>query len=239
MTEPSIAIAIDGPAASGKSTTARGVAERLSFLYVDSGAMYRALAVKVMREGLHLDDDRGLERLLERTTIDLELVEGETRVLVDGEDVTDSIRNEQVGTVASAIAQNRAVRIYLVDRQRHFAGQAGVVMEGRDIGTVVLPDAEVKVYLVAGDQVRSERRCQELKSHGVDLPVDEVRQRLAERDRRDRERQESPLRRAPDAVVIDTSELTVGEQVEVVLELARRRLQELPASGGTAPQGAG
>lgn len=218
-----LVVAIDGPAAAGKSTTARGVAAALGLLYVDTGAMYRALGVKVRRRSIDPADRAALEALLPETTVGLVSRGERVAVLLDGEDVSGEIRNEQVGEVASAIATNQAVRAFLVEQQRALAAHGGVVMEGRDIGTVVLPDADLKVYLVAGVEVRADRRRLELEGRGQAMSLDEVRRMIEERDRRDREREESPLKRADDAVTIDTTDLTIEGQVEAVIAEARRR----------------
>lgn len=241
-----LAVAIDGPAAAGKSTTARAVARRLGLLYVDSGAMYRALALKLLREETAAADgaalERALEDLLPRTAIDLAAGEaGETAILLDGEDVTQALRDERVGHLASLIAPLRAVRTYLVERQREIARDRAVVMEGRDIGTVVLPAAAVKIYLDADLETRAARRRGELTARGLPAPPDEIRALIAERDRRDLEREESPLRTAADAIVIDTSGLTIEEQVErVIAEVTRRTAAgagpvRSPAVAGEAP----
>jgi cytidylate kinase len=225
-------IAIDGPAAAGKSTTARGVARRLGLLYVDTGAMYRALAVKVLRLGLDPADAAQVATLLGDTTVSLEARGEEVAVLLDGEDVGGEIRNERVGAAASTIATHQAVRVFLVEQQRVLARGGGVVMEGRDIGTVVLPDADLKIYLVAGSGVRAARRRQELVERGTEVPIDEVRRMIEERDRRDQEREESPLKAAADAVTIDTSELTIEGQVEAVIAEVGRRTAAAPERGG-------
>jgi cytidylate kinase len=233
-------IAIDGPAAAGKSTTARGIARRLGLLYVDTGAMYRALSIKVVRQGVDAGDAAAVAALLPGTTVSLaarpaeppvagSAVEpagapGRVAVLLDGEDVSGLLRTEQVGEVASTIAQHRAVRAFLVEQQRRLAAGAGVVMEGRDIGTIVLPDADLKVYLVAGTGERARRRQQEMAERGTELELDEVRRMIVERDRRDREREESPLVAAPDAVTIDTTDLTIEGQIEAVIAEVERRL---------------
>ncbi len=226
-----ISIAIDGPAAAGKSTTARAVARHLSLLYVDSGAMYRALALKLLRDPIDLDDPRGLAAFLAATAIDLAPgVQGETRVILDGEDVTRAIRDERVGNLASTIAPFRAVRADLVRRQRALARDRGVVMEGRDIGTVVLPTATVKIFLDANLDTRARRREQEIAASRLPTDTEDIRRLIEERDRRDVERVESPLRVAPDAVVVDTSGLTIDEQVARVLaEVARRAPSATPS----------
>jgi cytidylate kinase len=222
-----LSIAIDGPAAAGKSTTAREVARRLGLLYVDSGAMYRALAWKLLDRKVDPADSAALEHLLASTTIDLADRGGETQVILDGEEITERLRDERVGSFASTIAPLKMVRAYLVDRQREVARNRGVVMEGRDIGTVVLPEAAVKIFLIASLDVRAERRQRELLARGRPADLAEIRRLIAERDRRDLERAESPLRPAPDAVEVDTTSLGVEEQVEQVLDVVRRRSGEL------------
>ncbi len=218
-----LTIAIDGPAAAGKSTTARAVAARLGLLYIDSGAMYRALAWKLLASGADPHDPEALARFLATTTVDLVAARGggggEPRVLLDGRDVTAELRDERVAALASTIAPLRAVRTYLVAQQRALAARDGAVMEGRDIGTVVLPDAPIKVFLVADLDVRAVRRAGELALRGEAPDLDAIRALIAERDRRDMERLESPLRPAPDAVTIDTSALTIPEQVAAVVAL--------------------
>ena len=208
--EAPLTIAIDGPAAAGKSTTAREVAARLGLLYVDSGAMYRALALKLLRTGVDPHDPQALAQFLTATQVDLQAESSGTRVLLDGEDVTTALRQEAVATFASTIAPLRPVRVFLVERQRALARRTGVVMEGRDIGTVVLPDALVKIFLVADLEVRASRRAMELEARGEPANRPAIRAAIAERDRRDVERAESPLRPAPGAITIDTSELTEG-----------------------------
>ncbi len=225
-----LSVAIDGPAAAGKSTTARAVARRLGLLYVDSGAMYRALALKLIALGLDPHDPDVLSSFLRSTRIDLEDRDGDTRVILDGEDVTGRLRDERVGTFASTIAPLRAVRVYLVERQRELARRRGVVMEGRDIGTVVLPDAALKIYLTASLEVRSARRVEELTGRGLPADPAVIRRLIEERDRRDLERDESPLRAAADAVTVDTTALTIDEQVERVVAEVRRRAEEAPAA---------
>jgi cytidylate kinase len=218
-----LSIAIDGPAASGKSTTAREVARRLGLLYVDSGAMYRALALKMMASGIDAEDARAVAALLDSTAIDLQAGAGGTRVILDGQDVTERLRDESVGLLASSIAQKKAVRSYLVARQRELARDRGVVMEGRDIGTVVLPHATVKIFLTASLDVRAERRRKELFARGEPADLNEIRLAIADRDRRDVERAESPLRPAEGAIEVDTTALTIHEQVEEVLAAVGRK----------------
>jgi cytidylate kinase len=226
MTAPhrKLVIAIDGPAASGKSTTAKAVAQRLGYLHIDTGAMYRALALKALREAVSLGDARELEDFLGGTSIDCVVRSGAFRVLLDGEDVTDEIRESDVSLKSSEIAAVPQVRRWLVARQKKLAASGGVVMEGRDIGTVVLPEADLKIYLDASSEERAKRRwleekgTEEGKSHG------EVLKELKERDHRDRTRQHSPLEAASDAVTIDTTDLTIHQQVKEVLKEVKRIL---------------
>ena len=235
-----LTIAIDGPAAAGKSTTAREVAARLGLLYIDSGAMYRALALKLLATAADPHDPAALSRFLATTTVDLVAGAGggEPRVLLDGRDVTVELRDERVATLASTIAPLRAVRSYLVAQQRALAARTGAVMEGRDIGTVVLPDAPIKVFLVADLDVRARRRAGEMALRGGAPDLDAIRALIAERDRRDMERTESPLRPAPDAVTIDTSNLTIPEQVAAVVALAEARAgkEGPPAHSSSSPR---
>jgi cytidylate kinase len=216
-------IAIDGPVGSGKSTVARGVAELLGYTYLDSGAMYRALALKANRRGVSLDDATALEALSRETHIDLERGPDGQRVLLDAEDVTQAIRTAEVSQAASHVAVIPGVRQVLVDEQRRAGSRGGVVMEGRDIGTVVFPHADLKIFLDASVEVRAERRWREhhQKGDGLTLPqvVDEVR----ERDLRDRTRVASPLVRANDAVLVDNTAMDAVETARLITQLARER----------------
>ncbi|UCF78090.1 MAG: (d)CMP kinase [Candidatus Eiseniibacteriota bacterium] len=226
-----LVIAIDGPSASGKSTTARMVAERLRYLHVDTGAMYRALALKALRAKLDLGDDGSVRYLLESSSVDFQAAGASSRVLLDGQDVTEEIRKGEVSQKSSEIAALPAVRRWMVRRQRALGQAGGVVMEGRDIGTVVLPDADLKVYLDASSDERAKRRWLEEGGDGSGRPTAEVRRQLDERDHRDMTRSHSPLEAAADAVTIDTTHLSVEEQVGKVLEEVKRILES--ASEGT------
>lgn len=220
-----LVIAIDGPSASGKTTTARAVAERLKYLHIDTGAMYRALALKAGREAVNVDDAEALAAFLAKTSIDCVARSGLFRVLLDGLDVTDELRESDVSLKSSEIAAVPQVRRWLVARQRRFAAEGGVVMEGRDIGTVVLPDADLKIYLDAGSEERGRRRWLEEKASEAGRSRGEVLRELRERDHRDMTREHSPLEAAVDAVTIDTTTLTIDEQVEAVLKEADRILR--------------
>jgi cytidylate kinase len=216
-------IAIDGPVGSGKSTVARRVAELLSYVYLDSGAMYRALAWKALRDHAPLDAEERLAALARATRIDLVSGDGGFRVLVDGIDVTDQIRAATVAQAASKIAVSAGVRTVLVAEQRRAAAGGGVVMEGRDIGTVVFPDADLKIFLDASVEVRAERRRLQHEQKGERLELSEVLEEVRQRDRRDREREVSPLVRAQDAVLVDNTAMSAEETARLIVFLARER----------------
>ncbi|MGC8487343.1 MAG: (d)CMP kinase [Clostridia bacterium] len=216
-----IRIAVDGPAGAGKSTVARAVARRLHYHYIDTGAMYRALAWRALNAGVDLRDEQAVTHLLEQ--MDLGVVQGpdqKTRVLVDGEDVSERIRTPEVHASVSLVAGYSGVRAAMTRRQRELAQDGGVVMDGRDIGTHVLPDAEVKVFLTATLEVRVARRQAELRAQGYDMSADRLREDIEKRDRLDMERAVAPLREARDALHIDTSDLPVDAVVERILDAA-------------------
>jgi len=213
-----LVIAIDGPAASGKSTTARLVAEELGYVHVDTGAMYRAVTLKVLRAGIDPADRAGIGRLLETTHVALRREGPETRVLLDGEDVTAPIRTPDVTRAVSMVSSHRSVRQAMVREQRRMGSEGGIVLEGRDIGTVVFPDADLKFFMVAGIEARARRRGEELRSRGITPDLKSLAEEIGERDRLDSTRKESPLRKAGDAIEIDTSEMTIEEQVRAVLD---------------------
>jgi len=219
-----LVIAIDGPAASGKSTTAKLAARKLAYLHVDTGAMYRAITVKVLRAGLALDDRRGIGKLMESTRVELRAANGESLVLLDGEDVSDEIRSVAVTGAVSAVSSLREVRQAMVREQRALGRDGGIVLEGRDIGTVVFPDADLKFFMVAGIEARARRRRLDLASDGVDADLGSLMRDIEERDRKDSSRKESPLRKAEDAVEIDTSSMTIEEQVDMVVRIVREKL---------------
>ncbi len=218
-----LVIAIDGPVGSGKSTLARRVAELLGYSYLDSGAMYRALAWKALRLGVPLDDPERLVALAGGTRIDLRAGGREQRVLLDGEDVTAAIRSPEVSEAASKIALIPDVRHLLVAEQRRAGEDGGIVMEGRDIGTVVFPDADLKIYLTASAEVRAERRWREHKEKGQAIDLARTIEQVCERDRRDRERETSPLVRAPDAILVDSSAMDAEEVARLVVMLAHEK----------------
>jgi cytidylate kinase len=229
----SFVVTIDGPAAAGKSTTARAVAQALGFLYVDTGALYRAFALKVLEAGVSPDDDAGLERLGAGTRLSLSGSPEHAHVWLDDRDVSADIRTPEVSELSSRLAARPVVRRRLADTQRRLRDRGPLVGEGRDLGTVVFPDAEVKIYLDADLDTRARRRQKELERRGIPVPVDEVRTELARRDERDRTRAESPLRVAEGALVVDTSGLDIPQQVSRVLDLVRAH----PAFPGLAAGG--
>ncbi len=217
----SFVVTIDGPGAAGKSTTARAVAARLGILYLDTGAMYRALALKVLDLGIPLDDEGAVAAVAADPEIDLSGSPDEPHVWLDGRDVSGSIRTPAVSEVASRLAALQPVRRRLVDFQRRIRDRGPLVAEGRDVGTVVFPDAEVKIFLEADLESRARRRCRELQERGIAAALDDVREELERRDARDRTRLASPMRPAEGATLIDTTGMNVGEQIEAVLEAAR------------------
>jgi cytidylate kinase len=214
-------IAIDGPVGSGKSTLARRVAEMMSYVYIDTGAMYRALALKAVRRGISLDATDQLVALARETRIDLRAQDGTQRVFLDGEDVTAAIRTPEVSQAASKVAVVPGVRQVLVAEQRRAGEQGGVVMEGRDIGSVVFPDAGLKIFLTASPEVRAERRWHEHQQKGEAIDLARTLEEIRERDQRDRGRSTSPLVRAPDAVVVDSTAMEPEEVARLVVMLAK------------------
>lgn len=217
-----VIIAIDGPAGAGKSTIARAIAHRLGYIYIDTGAMYRAVALWAMQTGIALDDPHKLDELARHAHI--EFAAGSSRILLNGTDVTEAIRSAEVSEAASKVSALPGVRRAMVDSQRRMAAGSSVVMEGRDIGTVVFPDADVKIFLDAEPQVRAGRRASELREKGQDAELRSVAHEMVERDRRDRNRTEAPLVQAPDALMVDTSGLSIEEVEETVLRIIRARV---------------
>lgn len=227
-------IAIDGPVGSGKSTVARGVAEMLGYIYLDSGAMYRAVAWKALRDQVPLEAEEKLAELARSTRIDLVSNDCGFRVLVEGTDVTEEIRWPAVAQAASKVAVNGEVRAVLVAEQRRAAAGGGVVMEGRDIGSVVFPDADLKIFLDASAEVRAERRRLQYEQKGERLEFSEVLEQVRQRDRRDRERAVSPLVRAKDAVLVDNTAMSAEETARLIVFLARERDEALKAEARLA-----
>jgi CMP/dCMP kinase len=222
-------VAIDGPAGSGKTTTARRVAESIGFVHIDTGAMYRAATLQALNDGIDIADDDALVDLSHRVHIELKQEPGDTTkqvVLLNGEDVTAAIRTPQVDLLVSRVSEVAGVRTEIVNQQRVMAASIDVVMEGRDIGTVVFPNADVKVYLVASLKERSRRRQKELALRGISMPIAEVLADLERRDQHDSTRAVAPLKPAPDAVWLDTTELTIDRQIQEVIARVRAKQQE-------------
>lgn len=225
-------IAIDGPVGSGKSTVARRVAESLGYSYLDSGAMYRALALAALRAGILFDDPAALERLTESTRIDFERHSDGQRVRLHGEDVTDAIRAQEISLAASKVAALAGVRHVLVAEQRRAGAGGAVVMEGRDIGTVVFPSAELKIFLDASLEVRARRRWLQQQEKNEPAIFERTLVETRERDQRDRERVTSPLVRAADAVLVDNTAMDADETARLIVLLARElENEERPAPG--------
>ena len=218
-----IIVAIDGPSGAGKSTLARHLARRFGLLTLETGAMYRAFALKALRAGLFLEDGAGLEKLAAETAIRLEPGEEHNRVLLDGEDVTALLRNQTVTDAASRVSVLPAIRAWMVRLQQEMGAAGGVVMEGRDIGTVVFPHAEVKIFLDAAPEVRGLRRYEQLGAKPEVQPAEVIREMRA-RDERDRNRADSPLRPAPDAVLVDSTAMTLDEAVRAAEEIVAAKM---------------
>ncbi|MBD3393402.1 MAG: (d)CMP kinase [Chitinivibrionales bacterium] len=216
-------IAIDGPAGSGKSTTAKLAAQRLGVVHLDTGAMYRAITLKSLREGIRADDTLSLEKLVARTKIAFSGSPPGMRVWMDGEDITDAVRSDEVTKHVSDYCAPRVVRRAMVGQQRALARATDVVCEGRDIGTVVFPDADLKFFIVASVEERARRRQKDFEKMGVRKGLEELCDEIAERDRKDSTRRNSPLRKADDAEEIDTTEMTIEEQVGHIVDRARAR----------------
>ncbi len=220
-------IAIDGPAGAGKSTIARKAASRLSFLYVDTGAMYRAIALGLLERKTDLRDSEMLKEALAEISVTIGYdSQGRQQVFLNGEDVSSRIRDEEVGKMASASSALAQVREKLTALQRGLAKKENVLMDGRDIGTVILPGAQLKIYLTAGVEVRARRRHQELTAKNIPCSLEEIEKDVRERDERDRNRPVAPLKQAEDAVRIDTSDMTIEEVTDRIVELARKRMGE-------------
>ena len=213
-------IAIDGPAGAGKSTIAKALSKALDAMYLDTGAMYRAFGLAMLRKGVDVNDPAAVAAHAGSADITVDYVDGAQRIYIAGEDVTDAIRLPEVSGAASAISAVPEVREEMVALQRRIARGHNVVMDGRDIGTVVLPDATLKIYLTASAEVRADRRCRELKAKGTPQPYDQVLQEIRDRDWRDMHREASPLKVADGAVIVDTSDMDQDEAVAALRALA-------------------
>ncbi|MGN0428206.1 MAG: (d)CMP kinase [Agathobacter sp.] len=212
-------IAIDGPAGAGKSTIAKKLAKDLGYIYVDTGAMYRAMAYYFIQNQIASDDLEGITNACKNVDISIEYVNGEQCVILNGENVNGVIRTEEVGNMASATSVYPVVREKLVELQQQLAKKADVIMDGRDIGTVVLPKADVKIYLTASSKVRAERRYKELREKGVECNLEDIEKDIIDRDYRDMHREVSPLKQAIDAVLLDSSTLDIDGVVEKMKEI--------------------
>ena len=219
-----ISIAIDGPAAAGKSTVAKFVAEKLSYIYIDTGAMYRALTLKALTKGVNLENAMELYTLLTQTQIQLVPGKGEQFVYLDEKDVTHTIRSQEVTNSVSIVSKHQSVREEMVARQQRLAAGGGVVMDGRDIGTHVLPQAEVKVFLVASVEERAVRRHTENLEKGYSSDLQQLKEEIEKRDKLDSEREVAPLKKASDAVLIDTTALGIQQVVNRIVALANERI---------------
>ena len=217
--EKNLNIAIDGPAGAGKSTIAKRVAKLLGVIYVDTGAMYRAMAVYFLRLGIRPEDHRGMENACGEAVVSLSYETGVQHILLNGEDVTGLLRTEEVGNMASACSAVGKVRERLLDLQRNIAKENAVVMDGRDIGTVVLPKADVKIFLTANPHIRAVRRYEELKEKGKPGDLSQIESDIEERDYRDSHREHAPLKKAEDAVSVDSSSLSVDEVTKKIMEI--------------------
>jgi cytidylate kinase len=222
-----IIIAIDGPVGSGKSTVARRVAELLGYTHLDSGAMYRAVALKAKRQGITLDDAPAVSLLAALTRIELVPGENGTRVRVDGEDVTAEIRSPEMSQAASQVARVEGVRQPLVELQQRMGSAGGIVMEGRDIGTVVFPQAKLKIYLDASTEERARRRLAEHRERGVEMSFEQMVEEVRARDARDKGRNVSPLRQAADSVYVDCTAMDAEETARLIVMLAREKVSEI------------
>lgn len=216
-------VAIDGPAGAGKSTIAKMVAKELGFIYVDTGAMYRAMALYMIQSGVDPSDSEKISKTCQSADITIRHENGEQVVYLNGENVNGLIRTEEVGNMASNSSVNGDVRKKLVELQQKLAETTDVVMDGRDIGTVVLPGADLKVFLTASSRVRAERRFKELTAKGVQCDIDVIEKDIIERDYRDSHRENSPLMQAEDAVLVDSSDMTISEVADKIISLYRER----------------
>ena len=212
-------IAIDGPAGAGKSTIAKKLAKELGYIYVDTGAMYRAMAYHYLQNNIASDNESEIAKSCKNVDVSISYIDGEQQVLLNGQNISDKIRNEEVGNMASATSVYPVVRTKLVELQRQLASKENVIMDGRDIGTVVLPNANVKIYLTASSKVRAKRRFDELTAKGEDCNFDDIEKDIIDRDYRDMHRETSPLKQADDAILLDTSDMNIDQVVSRMKEI--------------------
>lgn len=220
-----IQIAIDGPASAGKSTVAKLVAKQMNYVYCDTGAMYRAVTWAALQKGIALDDDVALGQLLEKITISFQAAKPEQKVFVDQSEVTKEIRMPEVTNNVSLVAAQPSVRAYLTTKQQEIAQAGGIVMDGRDIGTTVLPNAQVKIFLVASVKQRALRRYKENQQKGINTPLDVLEDEIAKRDYKDSHREVSPLVKAKDAILLDTTSLTIEQVVEEITKIIKNKIE--------------
>lgn len=223
MSLKKIAVAIDGPAGAGKSSISKVVANQLDYLYIDTGAMYRAVTWAALHEHIDVHNQQAVEQLLPSLNLSMEPTETACKVFIGGENITDFIRQPKINDNVSIIASYKAVRQYLVERQRAMAAVGGVILDGRDIGSVVLPKAELKIYLTASVETRAKRRWLEVQGTPNELPLEDIIASVTERDEMDKNRKESPLVQVPDAVLVDSSDMTFDETVAHILSLVEAR----------------
>lgn len=223
----SYCVAIDGPAGAGKSTIAKQVAKRMKLVYVDTGAMYRAMALFMIREKVSREDLAKISSKCEEADITIRYENGEQVVYLNGENVNAYLRTEEVGNMASVSSTQKAVRVKLVKLQQALAKTTDVIMDGRDIGTCVLPDADVKIYLTASSAVRAKRRYEELKQKGEQCNLEEIEKDIIERDERDMTRAESPLKQAEDAVLVDSSDMGIEEVIETIIKICEMKKRSI------------
>ena len=216
-----ITIAIDGPAASGKSTTAREVAQRLGYIYIDTGAMYRAVTLKALENQVNVHDINKVAELAEKVKIEFGKNNQKTIIYLDGKDVSDDIRAPRIDQQISPVAANPEVRKVMVKKQQEMGKHGGVILDGRDIGTVVFPKAELKIYMLASVEERALRRKREMEQKGLEIDLDKIENDIRYRDRQDMGRSHGPLKKAEDALEIDTTRLTIEQQVDLILKLAK------------------
>lgn len=215
-------VAIDGPAGAGKSTIAKAIAKEKGYIYVDTGAMYRAMALYFIREGISKDDEAKISSVVDNISVSIEYVDGAQHVILNGDDVTGFLRTEEVGNMASATSVYKDVRAKLVSLQQELAANTDVIMDGRDIGTVVLPNANVKIFLTASVECRAKRRYDELVAKGENADLASIAKDIEERDYRDSHREISPLKQADDAILLDTSNMNIEEVVAAIIKLCEK-----------------
>ena len=215
-------VAIDGPAGAGKSTIAKAAAKELELIYVDTGAMYRTIGLACLDDGISPEDSKAVIEKLKSIVLELKYVDGEQRMILCGKDVSDDIRTERVSMTASVVSKIPEVRAFLLEQQRGFARSDNIIMDGRDIGTVVLPDAQVKIFLTASAESRAKRRTLQLEEKGIGADYDAILEDIRKREYQDSHREIAPLKAAPDAVIVDTTELTLEGSIEAVIDTIRK-----------------